>query len=228
MAGHCNLPSVSSQVLNEGGLAGPNSGFPVFPNRFVRVACCSPICNSARDARWSSRTVQHPWGGFSGMCLPFPVLFGANCLIRTNSRRRRLVAGRLVSRTELIVCFPRMHMHRKKKTRTLLPKRGRLITNSEFVSCLLAQRITGILAGMSGLLPPSFNSIHSPICNRQLIKNDSPFRKAKTQMARPPSNAAAVHLKNCRPFSKTQVRCTQHIDDHLLRCTNKIKHLASG
>src|SRR5271154_4198341 len=30
-----------------------------------------------------------------------------------------------------------MHMHRK-KNRTLPPKRGRLITNSEFVSCLLA------------------------------------------------------------------------------------------
>jgi hypothetical protein len=58
------------------------------------------------------------------MCLPFPVLFGANCLIRTNSRRGRLVAGRLVSRTELIVCFPRMHMHRKKKKQNPAAKAG--------------------------------------------------------------------------------------------------------
>jgi hypothetical protein len=142
------------------------------------------------------------------------VLFGANCLIRTKSHRWRLVAGRKV-----IVVSENAHAPQK-KNRTLPPEWGRLITNSEFVSCLVAQRITGMLAGMSGLLPPSFNSIHSPICKRQLIKMIHRFAKLRHKWGRPPSNAAAVHLKNCRPFSKTQVRCTQHIDDHLLLSTN--------
>jgi hypothetical protein len=148
------------------------------------------------------------------MCLPFP------CSIWSQlSNSNKVSSLEISSRTESDRCF-RECTCTAKKNRTLPPEWGRLITNSEFVSCLVAQRITGMLAGMSGLLPPSFNSIHSPICKRQLIKMIHRFAKLRHKWGRPPSNAAAVHLKNCRPFSKTQVRCTQHIDDHLLLSTN--------
>jgi hypothetical protein len=71
--------------------------------------------------------VQHsPGEDFSRMCLPFPVLFGANCLIRTKSRRWRLVAG-----TELIVVYENAHAPQTEPCRQ---SGGRLITNSEFFS----------------------------------------------------------------------------------------------
>lgn len=137
---------------------------------FVRVACCEGCWDGVR------RPCSIPEKDSLKCAFLSLVLFGANCLIRTKSHRWRLVAGRKV-----IVVSENAHAPQK-KNRTLPPKWGRLITNSEFVSCLVAQRITGMLAGMSGLLPPSFNSIHSPICKATTHQNDSPFRKAKTQM----------------------------------------------
>ena len=179
MAGQCNLPSVSSSSTERGGLAKSSSAFLRSQIDFVRVACCEGCWDGVR------RPCSIPEKDSLKCAFLSLVLFGANCLIRTKSHRWRLVAGRKV-----IVVSENAHAPQK-KNRTLPPKWGRLITNSEFVSCLVAQRITGMLAGMSGLLPPSFKQHSLADLQPTLIKMIQRFAKlrhkwvVRRQMQRP-------------------------------------------
>jgi len=130
-----------------------------------RVAYCSPICNPARDAR---REFEDRAASLGEDSLPsFP------CSIWSQlSNSNKVSALEISSRTELIVVSENAHASQKKKKQNPAAKAGgRLITNSEFVSCLLARRGSqGCWRGCPDCFPLSFNSIHSPICNRQLIK----------------------------------------------------------
>jgi hypothetical protein len=140
-----------------------------------------------------------------------------SCLIQTKSRRWRLVAG-----TEVIVIYGNAQCTTKQKHAA---KAGRLITNNEL--SLWCRESQGMLAGMSGLLLPSFTSAHSPICRLTLIKMIHRFNKTKTQNGSSALKCSAPTSKESadralRPSSavypkcgvaKVRVHSTHSIDD---------------